>query len=302
MSLPEAESKSGSPIPLIINADDFGSSDAANRAIIRAHLDGVCTSTSLMVNEPAAEAAVELARENPSLAVGLHLVLVLGHSSLSPSQIPHLVNQNACFSDSSFEAGIKYYFHPAARRELRLEMRAQFEKFAATGLPFSHVDGHTHLHMHPVIFRELVDLCEEFGVRRVRVVRGERRISEGIGRLTAGDRITAVVFDLLARHCEKVLKGRGFIVPSRVYGLLQSGRMDESCLLSLLQAIPAEISEIYSHPMESGRREDLLSNPGGESELNALLSHRVKAAIARRGFTLSTYEGLSKGIPDLISR
>src|SRR5437763_5882310 len=149
------------PTPLIINGDDFGYSEAVNRAIIEAHRAGVLTSASLMVNERAVDDAVKHAKANPSLAVGLHLALVLGRAALSPSEIPHIVDADGNFTRSSFRAGLNYYFNLASRRELRREMRAQFDKFIATGLPFSHVDGHTHLHMHPVIFKTLVELCEE---------------------------------------------------------------------------------------------------------------------------------------------
>ena len=45
------------PIRLIVNADDFGISDSANRAIERAHREGILTSASLMVAGEAAEAA-----------------------------------------------------------------------------------------------------------------------------------------------------------------------------------------------------------------------------------------------------
>src|SRR5437870_6350189 len=117
--------------PLIINGDDFGYSEAVNCAIIQAHREGVLTSASLMVNERAASGAVRLAKENPSLAVGLHLVLVLGRAALPSSQIPHLVDAHGNFTRSSFRAGLNYYFNPAARRELRREMRAQFDKFMA---------------------------------------------------------------------------------------------------------------------------------------------------------------------------
>jgi chitin disaccharide deacetylase len=77
----ESALKHLSPVPLIINADDFGYSSAVNRAVIQAHREGVLTSASLMVNERAAGEAVQLAHANPRLAVGLHLVLVLGRST-----------------------------------------------------------------------------------------------------------------------------------------------------------------------------------------------------------------------------
>jgi len=49
------------PADLIINADDFGRSASINRAIIRAHREGVLNSASLMVAGEAFEEAVELA-------------------------------------------------------------------------------------------------------------------------------------------------------------------------------------------------------------------------------------------------
>ncbi len=279
-------------IPLIINGDDFGYSKAVNRAIIHAHREGVLTSASLMVNECAADDAVKLAKANPNLAVGLHLVLVLGRAALPHAKIPHITDAKGRFTDSSFQAGIKYYFSPVARRELRAEMRAQFERFVATGLNFSHVDGHTHLHQHPVIFDELIRLCEEFGVRRVRVVKGEMRLSLKLDRKHLPIKLVwGTVFNLLGGWCEKRLAGRNFIQPQKVYGLLQSGDMNESYLLGLLKQMETATSEIYAHPLaldadETARQE----NPGGIRELQALTSERVRLAIETAGFRLATYE------------
>lgn len=279
-------------IPLIINGDDFGYSEAVNRAIIQAYREGVLTSASLMVNESAADEAVELAKVNPNLAVGLHLVLVLGKSALPHTKIPHITDAEGRFTNSSFQAGIKYYFSPTARRELRSEMRAQFERFVATGLPFSHVDGHTHLHQHPVIFEELIQLCEEFDVRRVRVVKGEMRLSLQLDRTHLPIKLVwGTVFNLLGRWCEKRLAGRGFIQPQKVYGLLQSGNMNEDYLIGLLKQMESATSEIYAHPLafdadETAKQE----NPGGPRELQALTSERVRLAIETAGFRLATYE------------
>ena len=93
---------------LIVNADDFGRSRAINEAVIRAHREGILTSASLMVNEPAADEAVALARENPGLGVGLHLALVCGRSALPPAGIPDLVNQNSEFTDNPVAAGFRW--------------------------------------------------------------------------------------------------------------------------------------------------------------------------------------------------
>lgn len=59
---------------LIINADDFGYSLSVNRGIIKGHVDGIVTSTSVMVDAVGADQAVELI-EYPELSVGLHFVI-----------------------------------------------------------------------------------------------------------------------------------------------------------------------------------------------------------------------------------
>jgi hopanoid biosynthesis associated protein HpnK len=290
----ETQVSSCRKFPLIINADDFGYSDAVNRAVIQAHREGILTSTSLMVNERAAEAAIRLARENPSLAVGLHLTLVLGRAALPHSEIPHITDAHGNFSRSNIAVGVKYFFSPAARRELRREMRAQFEKFAATGLPFSHVDGHTHLHLHPVIFDELLTLCEEFQVRRVRVVRDDLRLNLSISRSHLPLKLVwAMVFHLLARRCEKKMRGRNFIQPQRVYGLFQTGKVTEDFLLKLIPQMHNASSEIYAHPLaEDAEAWNKKENPGGCRELQSLVSENVRQEIIRAGFALSTYRAL----------
>lgn len=285
-----------SRFPLIINGDDFGYSAAVNRAIIEAHREGVLTSASLMVNERAAAEAVALAHATPSLAVGLHLALVLGRAALPPHELPHITDSHGNFTNSSLTAGLQYYFHPAARREVRREMRAQFEKFAATGLPFSHVDGHTHLHQHPVIFKELLRLCAEFGVKRVRVVKGEMRLSLRLDRRRLPLKLVwGTVFNLLGGWCERQLRGQDFVQPQRVYGLLQSGDMNERYLLGLLPSLPQTSIEIYAHPLAlDADAAAQRANPGGGRELQALTSRRVRAAIEQAGFELTTYERLEE--------
>src|SRR5580700_2135827 len=98
---------STAPRRLIVNADDFGRSESINRAVLRAHREGILTSASLMVNEPSAGPAIQMARENPKLGVGLHLALVCGASALPPEQIPHLVDGRGQFSDSAVAAGMR---------------------------------------------------------------------------------------------------------------------------------------------------------------------------------------------------
>src|SRR3954452_16947488 len=60
---------------LIVNADDLGLSDGVNRGIFCAHENGIVTSASLMVRQPAAKEATRSARRFPDLGIGLHFDL-----------------------------------------------------------------------------------------------------------------------------------------------------------------------------------------------------------------------------------
>lgn len=69
---------------LIINADDFGLAGSVNLAVVRGFREGVLTSATLMVNGAAYAEAVEAARANPGLGVGVHLNILRGRPVLPP--------------------------------------------------------------------------------------------------------------------------------------------------------------------------------------------------------------------------
>lgn len=59
---------------LIVNADDFGYSLGVNQGIIKAHTDGIVTSTSVMIDSMGAHEASRLSQYS-ALSVGLHFVV-----------------------------------------------------------------------------------------------------------------------------------------------------------------------------------------------------------------------------------
>ena len=276
---------------LIVNADDFGMSEAVNEAIVRAHRDGVLTSASLMVTGAAAAQAVRLAKENPRLAVGIHLVAVMGRSVLPQSEIPSLVDAAQNFSDNPTAAGLKYFFSPQSRREIRREIAAQFARFHETGLRLSHVDGHLHLHVHPVIFNEALKQAIKYGARRMRVPQEERRLALGFdGSHRAQKTFFTIQFGGLARYMKRKLRAAGFTVPERVYGNLQSGRMDESYFLYMLDRLGAATSEIYFHPAAYGADRALDAHEQQcQIEFETLLSGKVKRRLAELNVRLTNY-------------
>src|SRR5262245_58080213 len=154
---------------LIITADDFGASLPINEAVETAHRHGVLSAASLMVGAPAMADAVQRARRLPALGVGLHLTLVDGNAVLPPRQIPSLVGRDARFGNDPVRFGIKLFLSPKLQAQAEAEIRAQFERFRATGLPLDHVNGHQHFHMHPVLTRIIARIAPDFGSPPVRI-------------------------------------------------------------------------------------------------------------------------------------
>lgn len=285
-------------IRLIVNGDDFGISEEVNRAIIAAFQNGVLTSCSLMVTGDAFDHAVQLARENKKLAVGIHLVTVMGRSVLPRKEIPSLVDENQNFSNNPNAAGLNYFFLPRARQDLRKELAAQFEKFRSTGLPLSHIDGHLHLHVHPVIFQTALNLGEQYGTKRMRVPVEELRLALAYDRTDIFKKaLYALLFSMLGRYMKRKLKQRNFSFTERVYGNLQSGKMSEEYFLYVLNHIKQEKTEIYFHPAYHDQEKRLNSEQHQEmKELDALISTLVKQKIQDNGIRLTNYLELEKGL------
>lgn len=271
------------PRRLIVNADDFGRSRSINEAVVRAHREGILTTASLMVNEPGFDEAVALARENPQLGVGLHLTLLCGHADLSPEKIPGLVNERGEFGNGPVGVGFRYFARRDLREQLRAEIHAQFAKFRANGLPFDHVNGHLHLHLHPTVFRILMDDAKQLGIRHLRLTRDCFWMNARLARGRWLYRIShAVILGWLSRRASRPLDARGIRHTQRVFGLLQDSHVDEEFLVKLLPQLPAGDSELYSHP----------SLDKFKHEFDALISSRVRELINQFGIQLVRYQDL----------
>lgn len=211
--------------PLILTADDFGRSEAVNHAIAAWARAGVLTQTSLMVNEPAAEAAIRLAREEfPSVKIGLHLTLCDG-----------LASDGSRLTATPAGAGMKYAFWPRARARLRKEIAAQFQRFVDLGLRPSYWDGHTHLHLHPVVMDIALPIAAKIGFRSTRLVREP-----------GPPALIPWIFQQLSKRATPKLKASGIGYVDAVFGLRNTGKMSAQ---DFEQAIAYQgTREIYFHP------------------------------------------------------
>jgi len=260
---------------LIVTADDFGLHPAVNQAVERGFRDGVLGAASLMVAAPAVADAVARAKRMPGLAVGLHLVLADGQSALPPSRIPALVDARGRFGDHMARDGFRFFFLPHVRRQLAAEIRAQFEAFAATGLPLDHVNAHKHFHLHPTVLSLMLSIGRGYGLRAVRWP------------AEPGTTMWLKPWLALMRYR---LRRAGVRSNDHVFGIQHSGGMDEQVLLDILQHLPDGLNELYLHPATHGELTAAMADYRHADELAALLSPRVRKAVAEhsrlcRGFS-----------------
>jgi hopanoid biosynthesis associated protein HpnK len=209
-----------------------------------AHARGVLSAASLMMAGAAVDDAIARARRMPSLRVGLHVVVVDGRPLLPAARIPHLVDRRGLLRQDLASVARAIFFRPAARRELALEITAQFDAYRATGLALDHVNAHHHFHVHPTVTSQLLAIGPAYGMRAVRVPDEPRAILEqiepAIGRAASAGP--------WARLLRARLRRRGFAAPAQVFGLAWSGGMNQRRLAALLDALPDGVTEIYTHP------------------------------------------------------
>lgn len=249
---------------LIVTADDFGLHPAVNHAVERGYREGVLRAASLMVTAPAVADAVARARHMPGLAVGLHLVLADGAAALPPAAIPDLVDARGRFGDDMLREGVRFFFLPRVRRQLAAEIRAQFEAFAATGLPLDHVNAHKHFHLHPTVLSLMLSIGRDYGLQAVRWP-AEPGSGPWLKPWLA----------LMRRR----LRRAGVRSNDHVFGIRHSGGMDEQVLLDVVQGLPPGLSELYLHPATHGELTPSMAHYRHADELAALLSPRVRRAV-----------------------
>jgi hopanoid biosynthesis associated protein HpnK len=257
-----------------------------NEAVEIAHRDGVLGGASLMVAAEGAADAIARARCLPALRVGLHVVVADGHPALPPAAIPALVDVAGRLRSDILRTSLRIFFLPAVRRQLRAEVRAQFEAFRAAGLPLDHVNTHHHMHLHPTVLSAILAVAPEFGVRAMRVPREPLRATR---RQSVRQRLSTLARSAFLAPWVALIRWRlrraGIRCNEYILGWSDDGAMGESAVLRLVDALPDGVTEFYFHPATSSPSPSPLPRPAERhvAELRALCSARVRAALDAAG-------------------
>ncbi len=123
---------------LIVNADDLGFSKGINYGILDAYRNGVVTSTTIMMNVPFTNHAIDLFK-NEDIGIGVHMNATSGKALLDTHEL--ITDEDGIFIREEQEYTDQFL------SELELEFDAQIKLALEKGIKVTHLDSHHHLHM-----------------------------------------------------------------------------------------------------------------------------------------------------------
>lgn len=145
---------------LIINADDCNLTPKVTEAILKAHQNGIVTSTTFLVNLPINSEVVQELHALRKLGIGLHLNITLGEPLAKKSLIKSLLRKDGRFKKPNEYLNVKKF--PSVD-EIAEEFKAQYQKFLKVfKKPPTHVDVHHHMHDHLPFLKALERLATKY--------------------------------------------------------------------------------------------------------------------------------------------
>jgi predicted glycoside hydrolase/deacetylase ChbG (UPF0249 family) len=254
---------------LVVNADDFGFTRDVNQGIVEAHRNGILTATTLMATGAAFDDALRLAKENPSLDIGCHLVLV--GSPGFPNTVAQLVRAVALGRIRVYE-----------------ELAGQVRRILDEGLVPSHLDTHKHTHLLPPVLDAVARISEEFRIPWVRRPFDFPLQPGGVGWTNRAMR-------LMSGRFRTALARRGCRFTDWFAGFRLTGRYRAGDLAALIRALPEGVTEFMCHPGRCGpelRAARTRLKESREEELRALTAPETRAALEEAGVALATFREL----------
>lgn len=243
---------------LIVNADDFGYTRDVNAGIVHGHRQGILNATTLMATGPAFDHAVALARENPSLDIGVHLVLVDAEGY--PQTLARLTAAVALGRIPIYE-----------------RLAGQVRKILDAGIRPTHLDTHKHTHLLPQVLEAVARIAHQFNIPWVR-------------------RLVPAPVPFLQAMGQARLIRRGCRTTDYFEGFEMTGRFQADDLARLIRRLPNGLTEFMCHPGFCGeelRAAKTRLKASRQIELDALTSGQVREAIEESCVTLVSYRDLA---------
>lgn len=274
-------------IRLVVNADDFGASPATSRGILKAHHQGIVTSTSITGNceDPAAVKA--LLDGAPALGVGVHLTLVDGLPVANPGGVRSLVGPDGRFPTQPGEVLLSWAKGAMRADDVEREFEAQVARLRDVGLKLDHLDTGYSLGFLPAIGRTVERIARRHGIPGIRMAIEKPSLAWVVDaqRGVLGAALGGLAW-LTRRKMGSLRHG------PRTWGFVESGRLDEVRILEIAGRLDPGIHELVCHPAEASGPPPPAGARDPARELRALTSPLVREAISGRGVQLCRWADL----------
>jgi predicted glycoside hydrolase/deacetylase ChbG (UPF0249 family) len=286
---------------LIINADDFGLTPGINRAIEQLHRANALTSATLMATGSAFDEAAAIAKANPLLGVGCHIVLTDGVPASQPEEIPTLLGSDERHFRSSLVDFVQALLRGTIdEAEIEREALAQIQKLQDAGIRVTHIDTHKHTHLFPAVARPLLRVLERTGVGAIRNP-FEPDFTQRLDHAGLKRRLQLSLLSRLrpAFERQRQLHGAQILTTDGTVGISATGALNADTLSEMLAAFPdTGTFELVCHPGYNDADLDRISTrlrAHREIEMQALLSAIPAQRPQPNAFELIHYGSL--GVP-----
>lgn len=269
---------------LIVNADDYGRTPGVSAGIRDAHLRGIVTTTTVLINLPgAADAVRQAAVETPHLGIGLHLNLTAGTPCATPDLVPDLIGPTGAFHTPD---RLRRRLLSLDVSQVRTEWRAQLRALESTGIVIDHLDSHHHL---AALAPDLWEICLELAMRSGCRVRAACPLDEADQTLLGDAPPEAQAFARGQARPRQLSTG---VAPSPyLFTAFYDRGATLQGLLRLLDKLPQGVSEIMCHPGFSDAGLESVSSYARQrqTEYGILIDPRVREKIGASGIQLATF-------------
>lgn len=275
----------------ILNADDFGMSDAYNRAILEGYQSGILKSASLVANGEAFEEAWKTVVPScPDLGVGVHLNIIEGKSLCL--NLDKLTDENGNFNNSYGQLLLKSldFRDKTFIEQVEKEFRAQIEEVMKR-TKVTHIDSHVHTHSIPKIFELTAKLAKEYGIKQIRTQFEKPYLMPDVNRLLTlkypVNLIKVALLDFFTLINRKQVKNYELNTNDYLLGVSFTSMMNSLAISYGLMAIKSKkvIAEALIHPC---RYEDgTIDNHFVEFQITK--NQKLKEKIEKLGFEITNY-------------
>jgi len=278
---------------LIVNADDFGRHELINQAVERAFKTGCVRSATLMPGGAAFDDAVDCARRNPGLGVGIHFTLANGTPVLPPERIPSLVTKSGSFYGDYMAFLKRYARGKISLAEVRSELAAQLEKISRAGVRLTHCDSHQHLHHVPGITGVVLELAARANIPALRVARAS--VAEGAEN-SLGQTVGRLGLAALAAATARSARKKRFAMPDHFAGIVAGESISEKFMLDLIEKLSDGTTEVMLHPgVDNALLQEFCRwEHDFETELAAVTSPRLLNAIEEHNVSVISFAELAR--------